>query len=142
MGALLLGELPVLATLATQLTSSIGKNRGAHVACSLGRQRRNHHAYFCNPSNRIHRLGACAFAILGRLLSPLHYALALTCFATALLASEILALRWDDVLWDESRIRISKRRAKGTDRETKTEASNGYVPLHPLLAERLKDWHT
>ena len=25
---------------------------------------------------------------------------------------------------------------------TKTEASDGYVPLHPLLAERLKDWHT
>src|SRR6202030_1694042 len=28
------------------------------------------------------------------------------------------------------------------DGETKTEASDGYVPLHPLLAERLQEWHT
>jgi len=34
----------------------------------------------------------------------LHYALTLTCAATALRASEILALRWDDVLWSEGRI--------------------------------------
>jgi integrase len=55
-------------------------------------------------------------------------------------ASEILALRWNDVLWDEGRIRISKRWAKGEDGETKTEASDGYVPMHPLLAEHLKEW--
>jgi integrase len=85
---------------------------------------------------------AQTFAILGRLINPLHYALVLTCAATALRASEILALRWDDVLWDEARIRISKRWAKGADGETKTEASDGYVPLHPLLAERLQEWHT
>ena len=30
--------------------------------------------------------------------------------------------------------------AKGEDGETKTEASNGYVPLHPVLAERLRAW--
>jgi hypothetical protein len=41
----------------------------------------------------------------------------------------------------EGRIRISKRWATGADGETKTEASDGYVPLHPLLAEHLKDWH-
>jgi integrase len=85
---------------------------------------------------------AQTFVILGRLINPLHYAVVLTCAATALRASEILALRWDDVLWDEGRIRISKRWAHGTDGETKTEASDGYVPLHPLLAERLKDWRT
>jgi integrase len=55
-------------------------------------------------------------------------------------ASEILALRWQDVLWGEGRIRISKRWAKGADGETKTEASDGYVPLHPLLAEHLENW--
>jgi len=84
---------------------------------------------------------AQTFAILEKLLNPLHYALTLTCAATALRASEILALRWQDVLWSEGRIRISKRWAKGADGETKTEASDGYVPLHPLLAEHLKDWH-
>ncbi len=84
---------------------------------------------------------AQTFAILEKLINPLHYALTLTCAATALRASEILALRWDDVLWDEGRIRISKRWAKGADGETKTEASDGYVPMHPLLSPHLKDWH-
>ena len=32
---------------------------------------------------------------------------------------------------------MSKRWAKGKDGETKTDASDGYVPLHPVLAERL-----
>jgi integrase len=65
----------------------------------------------------------------------------LTCAATALRASEILALRWSDVLWEEGRIRVSKRWAKGEDGETKTDASDGYVPLHPVLAGHLHDWH-
>ena len=71
----------------------------------------------------------------------LHFTLVLTCAATALRASEILALRWADILWDEKRIRVCKRWAKGKDGETKTEASDGYVPLHPLLAEHLRAWH-
>src|SRR5260370_9163138 len=37
--------------------------------------------------------------ILKSLPSPLHYTLVLTCAATALRSSEILALRWSDVLW-------------------------------------------
>jgi integrase len=52
-------------------------------------------------------------AILKALPSPLHFTLVLTCAATALRASEILALRWSDLLWNEGRIRISKRWAKG-----------------------------
>ncbi len=84
---------------------------------------------------------AQTLAILEALPNPLHYALVITCAATALRASEILALRWSDVLWGEARIRISKRWAKGEDGDTKTEASDGYVPLHPLLAQHLLTWH-
>jgi integrase len=80
-------------------------------------------------------------AIIQSLPSPLHATLILTCAATALRASEILSLRWADILWNESRIRVSKRWAKGEDGETKTPASDGYVPLHPMLAEALKRWH-
>lgn len=80
------------------------------------------------------------FGILKSLTNILHHALVITCAATALRASEILALRWSDILWDAGRIRVSKRWAKGRDGETKTEASDGYVPLHPLLAEHLRDW--
>jgi integrase len=76
------------------------------------------------------------FAILKSLTNLQHYTLVLTCAATALRASEILALRWHDILWNESRIRISKRWA-GSDGAPKTDASDGYVPLHPLLAEHL-----
>jgi len=71
----------------------------------------------------------------------LHYALVLTCAATALRSSELLSLRWADILWLEERIRVSKRWAKGQDGKTKTDASNAYVPMHSLLAEELKEWH-
>jgi integrase len=79
-------------------------------------------------------------AILNKLTNPLHYTLVLTCAATALRASEIISLRWSDILWSDGQIRISKRWAKGEDGETKTAASNGYVPMHPVLAQYLKEW--
>ena len=81
------------------------------------------------------------FAILKSLPSPLHFTLVLTCAATALRASEMLALRWSDLLWEEGRIRISKRWANGEDGETKTESSNGYVPLHTVLASCVHGGH-
>ena len=83
---------------------------------------------------------AQTLAILHSLPSLLHFTLVLTCSATALRASEMLSLRWADVLWEEERIRISKRWAKGEDGETKTETSDGYVPLHPVLAHFLREW--
>ena len=83
---------------------------------------------------------AQTFNILKSLKSNLHHTLVLTCAATALRSSEILALRWTDILWLEERIRVSKRWANGKDGETKTEASDGYVPLHPILANHLQQW--
>jgi integrase len=79
--------------------------------------------------------------ILQSLKSPLHYALVLTAAATALRASELLSLRWSDIHWEENRIRVSKRWAKGADGETKTVASDAFVPVHPLLAGHLREWH-
>jgi integrase len=83
---------------------------------------------------------AQTLAILKTLPSLLHFTLVLTCAATALRASEILALRWSDMQWNEGRIQISKCWARGEDGETKTEASDGYVPLHPILAAHLLSW--
>jgi integrase len=85
---------------------------------------------------------AQTFHILKSLTSILHHSLVLTCAATALRSSEIVALRWADILWEEERIRVSKRWAMGKDGETKTEASDGYVPLHPVLAHHLRQWHS
>jgi integrase len=85
---------------------------------------------------------AQTFDILKSLTNILHHTLVLTCAATALRSSEILALRWADILWEEERIRVSKRWVKGKDGETKTEALDGYVPLHPVLAHYLQRWHS
>ena len=70
----------------------------------------------------------------------LHRILVLTCAATALRASELLALRWGDVLWEQAKIAVSKRWSRGKDGPTKTRKSEGHVPLHPALAYRLKEW--
>jgi integrase len=85
---------------------------------------------------------AQTFNILKSLTTILHHTLVLTCAATALRSSEILALRWADILWEEERIRVSKRWAKGKDGATKTEASDGYVPFHPVLAHHLRQWRS
>lgn len=46
-----------------------------------------------------------------------------------------------DILWEEGRIRIWKRWAKGKDGDPKTPASNAYAPMNPVLLESLRDWH-
>lgn len=107
----------------------VAKNPVLHVET---RSKSSYRAIIITPAQTL--------AILKSLPSPLHFALVLTCAATALRSSEILALRWSDILWGEGRIRISKRWAKGEDGETKTEASDGYVPLHPALAGHLRAW--
>jgi integrase len=107
----------------------VSKNPVLHVET---RSKSSYRAIIITPAQTL--------AILKSLPSPLHFALVLTCAATALRASEILALRWSDILWGESRIRISKRWAKGEDGETKTDASDGYVPLHSVLAGHLRAW--
>jgi len=111
------------------LHEHVAKNPVQHVET---RSKSTYRAIIISPAQTL--------AILKSLPSPLHYALVLTCAATALRSSEILALRWADVLWGEGRIRVSKRWAKGEDGETKTAASDGYVPLHPVLAGHLRAW--
>jgi integrase len=107
----------------------VTKNPVLHVET---RSKSNYQAIVITPPQTL--------AIIQKLPSLLHSTLVLTCAATALRASEILSLRWADILWNEHRIRVSKRWAKGEDGETKTEASDGYVPMHTLLAYALKQW--
>jgi integrase len=111
------------------LHEHVSKNPVLHVET---RSKSDYKAIVITPAQTL--------AILHSLPSPLHFTLVLTCSATALRASEMLSLRWADVLWEEERIRISKRWAKGKDGETKTEASDGYVPLHTVLAHFLREW--
>jgi integrase len=80
-------------------------------------------------------------AIIQGLPNILHRFLVLTCAATALRFSELLALRWSDVLWEEAKIAITKRWSAGKDGPTKTRKAEGHVPLHSTLAYHLKEWH-
>jgi integrase len=113
------------------LHERVTKNPVMHVET---RCKSNYRAIVITPAQ--------TFNILKTLTSILHHTLVLTCAATALRSSEILALRWADLLWEEERIRVSKRWVNGKDGETKTEASDGYVPLHPVLAHHMRQWHS
>jgi integrase len=79
-------------------------------------------------------------AIIQSLPSPLHRILVLTCAATALRSSELLALRWTDMLWEQKKIAVTKRWSLGKDGPTKSRKSEGHVPLHPALACHLTEW--
>jgi integrase len=79
-------------------------------------------------------------SILRTLSSPLHRILVFTCAATALRASELIALRWVDLRFDEGCIRICKRWSRGKEGATKTAYSDGFVPLHPSLARHMRAW--
>ena len=78
------------------LHEHVTKNPLTHVET---RSKSSYRAIIITPAQTL--------AILKSLPSPLHSTLVLTCAATALRSSEILALRWADVLWGEGRIRIS-----------------------------------
>jgi len=62
--------------------------------------------------------------ILKSMTDLLHFTLVFTVAATALRASEVMSLRWSDILWNENRIRVNKRWRKGRDGKPKTAASD------------------
>lgn len=70
----------------------------------------------------------------------MYFTLVFTVAATALRASEVVALRWADIQWEETRIRISKSWRRGKERKPKTAASDATVPLGPILAQFLRSW--
>ena len=109
----------------------VTKNPVAHVET---RCKSNYRAIVITPAQTL--------SILKSLTNHLHFTLVLTCAATALRSSEILALRWADIMWVEDRIRVSKRWSQGRDGETKTESSDGYVPMHPALGHHLQGWRS
>jgi len=109
----------------------VTKNPVLHVETGC---KSNHRAIVITPAQTL--------SILKFPIGNLHFTLVLTCPATALRSSEILALRWADIMWVEDRIRVSKRSSKGRDGETKTESSDGYVPMHPALGHHLQRWRS
>jgi integrase len=71
----------------------------------------------------------------------LYFTLVFVVAATALRSSEVLSLRWADILWEERKIRISKAWKKtGADGGTKTPSSERDVPMGKVLAHYLNEW--
>lgn len=72
----------------------------------------------------------------------LHFTLVFVVAATALRSSEVLSLRWADILWEERKIRIVKAWKKsGVDGGTKTPSSERDAPMGNLLTHYLREWH-
>ena len=73
-------------------------------------------------------------------LDNMHRVLVLADAATGLRISEILALRWSDVDWENASIRVTRAYVYGKFGPPKSRASKRPVPLHPLLAALLEAW--
>jgi integrase len=66
--------------------------------------------------------------------------LVITEAATACRISECLALKWLDIEWEKSQIRVHRAWVRGRIGRTKSKSSNAPVPMHPILAAILKNW--
>jgi integrase len=73
-------------------------------------------------------------------LNHMHRVLVLADAATGLRISEILALRWSDIDWKNSCIRVTRAYVYGRFGPPKSKASRKPVPLHSLLAGLLEAW--
>jgi integrase len=70
-----------------------------------------------------------------------EYTMVVLVAATGIRASEMLGLRWRDILWERSEIRIKQTYVHGYIQQgAKTRLSKSCVIMHPVLAQLLKDW--
>jgi integrase len=66
--------------------------------------------------------------------------LTLTAAATALRASELMAIRWGDLDFEHGVLHVREAYVWGKFGPPKSKASRGPVPLHPFLASFLQVW--
>jgi integrase len=60
--------------------------------------------------------------------------------ATGLRCSELFALQWRDVLWDDRMLLVRRAIVTGVVSDVNTKYSNAGMPLDPALAEVLLSW--
>jgi len=75
-------------------------------------------------------------ALVGRLSEP-YRSMVLTVGCLGLRVSELLGLQWGDIDLDKLTVKIQRSVVEGRVNETKTEASEGFLPLDSDLAEVL-----
>jgi integrase len=78
-------------------------------------------------------------ALLSELKDP-FWTMVFLAAATGLRVSEILGMKWQDVIFDALEIHLSRAIVDGVVGDMKTEASRMPVPLDSALAEVLLDW--
>src|SRR5579872_726633 len=78
--------------------------------------------------------------LLVHLEDPFH-TMALTCVCFGLRISECRALRWSDVDWLNSTLRIQRSIVRQRVGDTKTEYSDRAMPIDAEMLEVLKRWH-
>ena len=59
---------------------------------------------------------------------------------TGLRCSELFALKWEDVRWDELTLSVCRAIVDGTVGDVKAKYSEAGLPLDPALAEILFNW--
>jgi integrase len=85
-------------------------------------------------------LGVAQFRLLlGELDEPFRTMVILD-LATGLRCSELFALKWCDVLWDDLTLLVRRGIVTGVVSDVKTKYSNAGIPLDPALAEVLLNW--
>jgi integrase len=81
-----------------------------------------------------------ALKVLEQLRQP-EYTMIVLVAATGIRSSEMLGLRWSDILWQRSEIKIKRTFVHGNIQSgAKTKLSKSTVTMHPILAQLLKDW--
>jgi integrase len=81
-----------------------------------------------------------ALKVLDQLQQP-EYTMIVLVAVTGIRSGEMLGLRWRDILWDRSEMKIKQTFVHGKIQQgAKTKLSKSTVTLHPILAELLKDW--
>jgi integrase len=78
--------------------------------------------------------------LLREIADPLVNTLVVVLAATALRASEVLGLRWNDLNFETGTIRIERGFVDGKLGDPKSRASRGTIQMHPALAEVFTDW--
>ncbi len=80
--------------------------------------------------------------VLEQLKQP-EYTMVVLVAVTGMRASELLGLRWRDILWDRSEIRIRQTYVHNEIQQgAKTKLSKSSVTMHAILAQLLKDWRS
>lgn len=86
----------------------------------------------------LEQVDAVIGAVADDYLGSTDRALLLTAAHTGLRQGELIALRWDDVLWDLAAVRVRASISRGSAGEPKSETSRREVPMTKRVADALR----